>query len=130
MKSGDRRKWATPVMVALLAIIVVLPSLSNGFVYDDVPVIAQNDLVHQLGASIRIWTGSSWLAGQLYRPLTLQGFNLEWTLGGGRPVVFHRRIRSVDGLSRELHRRDDRAVAASDVAAVRGSRGILCASSH
>ncbi len=89
MKSGNRREWLAPVAVALLAIVVALPSLQNGFVYDDIPVIAQRDLVHHLGSATRIWSSPYWPVAQLYRPLTIQLFSLEWALGGGRPAVFH-----------------------------------------
>lgn len=75
--------------VALLAAAVALPSLGNGFVYDDVLVIQQNPLVHGLAHSADLWHSSYWPAGLLYRPLTSQLFAVEWTLGGGRPLLFH-----------------------------------------
>jgi protein O-mannosyl-transferase len=81
-------RWGAPA-VALLAAALALPSLGNGFVYDDVLVIQQNPLVHGLAHSAEIWRSSYWPAGLLYRPLTSQLFALEWTLGGGRPPVFH-----------------------------------------
>jgi hypothetical protein len=78
----------TAIALAALAAIVALPSLANGFVYDDIPIIVENPLVHQLGA-LDAWRSSYWPAGGLYRPLTLQLFSLEWALGGGRPWLFH-----------------------------------------
>ncbi|HEU5218329.1 MAG TPA: hypothetical protein VFU23_06710, partial [Gemmatimonadales bacterium] len=89
MTREGRRNRIGPLAVAALAALVALPSLRNGFVYDDVPLIVQNDLVHRLGAWTRIWGSGYWPAGTLYRPLTIQLFNLEWILGGGRPIVFH-----------------------------------------
>ena len=74
--------------LAALAAIVALPSLANGFVYDDIPIIVENPLVHQLGA-LDAWRSSYWPVGELYRPLTLQLFSLQWALGGGRPWIFH-----------------------------------------
>lgn len=74
---------------AALAAATALPTLRNGFVYDDVLVILQNPLVHGLTRSAAIWHSSYWPVGQLYRPLTLQLFALEWRLGGGNPAVFH-----------------------------------------
>jgi hypothetical protein len=76
------------VAVAGLAAIVAIPSLWNRFVYDDVQVIVENRLVQSLASAPDIWTSSYWPVGGLYRPLTIQLFNLEWALGGGNPVVF------------------------------------------
>ncbi len=89
MSWKGRREWLTPFAVAALAAIVALPSLCNRFVYDDVPVIVQNKLVHSLSATPAIWSSSYWPVGMLYRPLTIQLFNLEWVLGGERSRVFH-----------------------------------------
>ncbi len=75
--------------VTALAALAALPSLANGFVYDDVPAILENPLVHGLARSGAIWHSSYWTAGTLFRPLTLQLFALEWAAGGGRPAVFH-----------------------------------------
>ncbi len=89
MRRGVGREWLAPLAVALLAAVTSLPSLYNRFVYDDVPVIVQNDLVHRLSAAPALWRSSYWPAGMLYRPLTIQAFNLEWVLGGERARVFH-----------------------------------------
>ena len=75
--------------VAALAAVPAVAGLGNGFVYDDVPVILQNPLVHGLAGSAAIWHSSYWPAGRLYRPLTSQLFALEWTVGGGKPLLFH-----------------------------------------
>ncbi len=75
--------------VAALAVVPALAGLRNGFVYDDVPVIQQNPLVHGLASSGAIWHSSYWPAGRLYRPLTSQLFALEWAAGGGKPLLFH-----------------------------------------
>jgi hypothetical protein len=72
-----------------LALLVALPSILNGFVYDDVQAIVENPLLHALGNSPRIWTSSYWPLGLLYRPLTVQLFALEWYAGGGSPLPFH-----------------------------------------
>ena len=77
------------LLVAGLALAASVSGLANGFVYDDVPIILQNPVVHNLESVGRIWTTPYWPAGLLYRPVTLQLFALEWALGEGRPVVFH-----------------------------------------
>ena len=77
------------VLVAGLALAASASGFGNGFVYDDVPIIQQNPVVHNPQAVGRIWTTPYWPAGLLYRPVTLQLFAVEWGLGGGHPVVFH-----------------------------------------
>ena len=86
--SAPSRKLGPAGLVAA-ALLVTVPALGHGFVYDDVLLIQQNPLVHGLGRSLELWHSSYWPAGLLYRPLTLQLFALEWTLGGGQPAVFH-----------------------------------------
>jgi hypothetical protein len=71
-----------------LALLVALPSLLNGFVYDDVPAIVTNPVV-STGDLATIWTSPYWPLGLLYRPLTIQLFALEWQAGGGSPLLFH-----------------------------------------
>lgn len=85
----ERGECRTPLAAAALAVTVALPSLPNGFVYDDLPVIVQNPLVHGLGSFSAVWSSGYWPAGLLYRPLTIQWFGLEWVAGAGRPLVFH-----------------------------------------
>jgi len=77
------------LLVAGLALAASVSGLANGFVYDDVPIILQNPVVHNLESVGRTWTTPYWPAGLLYRPVTLQLFAAEWALGGGRPLVFH-----------------------------------------
>ena len=86
---NQRAPAVATAAVATLAAVPAIAGLGNGFVYDDVPVILQNSLVHSLSNSGAIWHSSYWPAGRLYRPLTVQLFALEWTVGGGKPLVFH-----------------------------------------
>ncbi len=75
--------------LAGLALAAGAPGLRNGFVYDDLPLIQQNPLVHDLSSVSAIWSSGYWPNGLLYRPVAVQLYALEWALGGGRPVVFH-----------------------------------------
>jgi hypothetical protein len=81
--------WVSRLTVAGLAVLAAAPGLGNGFVYDDVPIILQNPIVHQLASSGKIWSSAYWPAGLLFRPVTSQLFALEWAVGGGHPVGFH-----------------------------------------
>jgi protein O-mannosyl-transferase len=79
--------------VACTALLVFANSLSNGFAYDDVPIIHDNARVHQLADQSQIWRTPYWpAAGEqfgLYRPLAIFGYALQWHAGGGEAWVFH-----------------------------------------
>ncbi|MGH7702575.1 MAG: tetratricopeptide repeat protein, partial [Gemmatimonadales bacterium] len=78
--------------LTILTLLVAAPSLSNGFAYDDVPIIQNNARVHTLASP---WTYASqtyWPAAQdpsLYRPLTIWLYAVQWALGHGAPWLFH-----------------------------------------
>ena len=63
-------------------------SVSNGFVYDDVPFIANNPLVTN-PTHWRDIPGSAYWLGTHWRPVTVAGFALQWYLSHGAPWVFH-----------------------------------------
>src|ERR1043166_5754988 len=84
-----RREAVPGMLIAGLAAATAAPRLGNGCVYDDVPAIVENPLLHSLAQSAHIWVSSYWRAGLLYRPLTIQLFALEWRGGGGAPWPFH-----------------------------------------
>ncbi|HEX3866956.1 MAG TPA: glycosyltransferase family 39 protein [Gemmatimonadaceae bacterium] len=74
-----------------LAIASSISGILNDFVYDDVPMIRDNDRVHHLAKIGTIFSHAYWpppFVEQLYRPLTVTLFALEDAAGGGRPIVF------------------------------------------
>ncbi len=95
MASGLGR-FQNPAFVACLvsaaaAVVVTLPSVTNGFVYDDVWVVQQNDVVHNLQLK-ELLQSTYWpqnRGGAMWRPAALVGFGLEWALGGGGATIFH-----------------------------------------
>jgi protein O-mannosyl-transferase len=83
------KSYALVLGVALAASVT---SLRNGFVYDDVPAVAENGAVHSLEGLPGVLTSSYWPADirdRVYRPVTLGTFVLDWAVGGGRPLAFH-----------------------------------------
>lgn len=81
---GDRQ---ATLLVTLVAVIVALPGIGNGFAYDDFYVIANNyELHHPYTALPRAF--SPYLGGQMLRPVPLLGFAGQWVLGGGSPLIF------------------------------------------
>lgn len=78
-----------PVLAPLLlAFGSYVTSLKNEFVYDDVHIIVDNDVLHSLGNIREIITGS-WWPDALYRPVTQLTFALDWVIGDGNPAYFH-----------------------------------------
>lgn len=88
MNPGRRRELAALGGVAALAVVVFVSSLWNEFTYDDVQVIVEREEMHSL-ANWRSLLTSGWWNNALYRPLTKISLALDWTLGGGRPWIFH-----------------------------------------
>ncbi|MDX2207650.1 MAG: tetratricopeptide repeat protein [Gemmatimonadales bacterium] len=79
-------------LIILLATLSTVASMGNGFAYDDIPVILENDSLHSLRNPLS-WLGESYWplarGGANYRPWTVLAFNLQWLIGGGAPWVFH-----------------------------------------
>ncbi len=80
--------------VALLAGVVFLPSLANGFALDDLTVVANNPALHDLRRLPELlgspwWPVSSGRELGLWRPATSLALALTWAVGGGAPWIFH-----------------------------------------
>ncbi|HEY3220531.1 MAG TPA: hypothetical protein VGJ80_07365 [Gemmatimonadales bacterium] len=89
MDSRDRRLY---LAVALCALVPYVPALWNGFAMDDLYIIVWNPLVHSLQGAWRAFAGPYWppdLGGQMYRPLPLATFAMDWTIARGHPALFH-----------------------------------------
>lgn len=81
--------WPHASLVACLALAASANSVANGFVYDDVALIANSPRVHALTAWWREFASTYWPGGDGYRPLTMIAWRIEWALGGGSPAFFH-----------------------------------------
>ncbi|HKA59285.1 MAG TPA: hypothetical protein VKD28_11785 [Gemmatimonadales bacterium] len=89
MDSRDRRVY---VAVALCAIVPHLGALWNGLAMDDLYIIAWNPLVHALSGVWKAFAAPYWppdLGGQMYRPLPLASFAIDWAITRGHPAWFH-----------------------------------------
>src|SRR5947208_8580926 len=87
--SKDRRLY---LAVMACALVPYVPALWNGFALDDLYIIVWNPLVHSGQGAWRAFTAPYWppdLGGQMYRPLPLATFAVDWTLTHGHPVWFH-----------------------------------------
>lgn len=84
--------WTAVIAVMLMAVAASATGLDNGFAYDDLVVIADNARVHELRWPWAYFGESYWgpaRGDDLYRPLTILGFSLQWALRGGSPLPFH-----------------------------------------
>ena len=81
-------------IVALSAVLPLLPTLRAAFVYDDTTIIRDNTLLRGWGALARVWSAPYWpttgadVSG-LYRPLHVALLAVVWNLGGGAARPFH-----------------------------------------
>ena len=81
-------------LIALVLIVLAASgtSLGNGFAYDDLLIVRDNQQIHSLGDMAFDFVQGYWPqehGGALYRPLTLVLFSLQWALGRGAPWLFH-----------------------------------------
>ncbi|MEN9791793.1 MAG: hypothetical protein RLZZ63_1451 [Gemmatimonadota bacterium] len=91
------RRWldewhGAAVVVALLALASSITSITNGFAYDDIPIIYDAERLHDWRQLWRVFGQTYWsgdLGKDLYRPLTLFSFGVQWAIGDGDPMVFH-----------------------------------------
>src|SRR5438132_11152717 len=59
---------------------------------DDLYIIVWNPLIHSVQGVWRVFGGPYWppdLGGQMYRPLPLATFAVDWAISHGHPVWFH-----------------------------------------
>lgn len=87
-----RRDRLATAGIVLLALAATVTSLGHDFTFDDVYVVRNNALVHELGGILKLYGQTYWppqLGGDGYRPLVMTLFTLQWVAGGGAPWVFH-----------------------------------------
>ena len=87
-----RAPWLAPTAIAVLALAASLISVTNGFAFDDLPVIVRDARIHSLGQPWRFFTQPYWGPPSppgLYRPLTSLSLAAQWAAGGGSAWLFH-----------------------------------------
>ncbi len=88
---AETRIWVLGLSVALLAIAASIMGLGNQWAQDDMPLIWKNPVIHSLSNIPDYFQQPYWpkpFSQDLYRPLALTTFALQWGLGGGAPIVF------------------------------------------
>jgi hypothetical protein len=94
-----RVQFALAAAVAALGVVAFLPAVSGGWIYDDRPLIAENPYVHSFAEWPRWFVTDFWnVKAELvqfgvrilyWRPGVSATYALDWTLGGGSPLMFH-----------------------------------------
>lgn len=82
-----RRRFGEGVLLVLLVLAAYLPTLSNGFVWDDDANVTENRTVQSADGVVRIWTNP--LANQQYYPLTHTSHWLLVRMFGLAPWAHH-----------------------------------------
>ncbi|HEU4403161.1 MAG TPA: tetratricopeptide repeat protein [Candidatus Polarisedimenticolia bacterium] len=87
------RPEARLLTVALVAAVVGLPALIPGFILDDHRIVEQNELIRDFGRLPEIVSNGYWTVGDtpvpnLYRPLTILSFALNYAVGGLHPFGY------------------------------------------
>jgi hypothetical protein len=91
----SRGVLAGPGALALIMVLALAASatgLGNGFSYDDVHIIVNNAHVHSLAQPWHRFLEPYWpldIGVGLYRPVTILAYALQWSVDGGRPLIFH-----------------------------------------
>ena len=81
-------------LIALAAVLPLLPTLRAAFVYDDTTIIRDNTLLRGWSALAHAWSAPYWpttgadVSG-LYRPLHVAVLSMLWNVGGGAAWPFH-----------------------------------------
>ncbi|HET6347752.1 MAG TPA: hypothetical protein VFH88_01580, partial [Candidatus Krumholzibacteria bacterium] len=88
------RVWLAALAVFVLAAAVYLPSLENGFVWDDHELVQQLDVRTLNWPTIqRLFTTNYWemteATSGMYRPLTILSFHTDYQIHGAKPAGYH-----------------------------------------
>jgi len=89
------KKRLSPSLILLaLTFLVYGNALFGGFVHDDKPLVAENQLIRDPGNLGRIFASGYWTTRdrsvpELYRPLVVASFAINHLFGGLRPFGYH-----------------------------------------
>jgi hypothetical protein len=86
MKSACESQRMRATIIVLLTIVVYLPALRGGFLWDDNYLITENRLIKASDGLYRYWFTTE---ADDYWPLTSTAWWVEWRLWGANPLGYH-----------------------------------------
>ena len=89
-----RNVRAAAFAAAMLGCLVYANTLANGFAYDDVLIIQENESIHELSGlpeaiAAPYWPNEQGAGLGIWRPLITGVFGLEWAAWGDNPLPYH-----------------------------------------
>jgi tetratricopeptide (TPR) repeat protein len=82
-------RWGYPLALFMLAVLLYLPTVRNGFVYDDETLILKEARPRTLQAFTEIFDQRHFPGLPYYRPVTRLTFRVQKSLHGDNPVPYH-----------------------------------------
>ncbi len=97
MPEREWRRILIPfALLGLFSLLAFANSLTNGFAFDDESIIVQNRMIKSLSNIPRLFTSDYWAStlgpgfgGNIYRPLVLLSFVLNYAAGALNPFGYH-----------------------------------------
>jgi tetratricopeptide (TPR) repeat protein len=86
MNGDTKKRWGLAVVLAVLTVLVYLPAMQGGFLWDDDQFLTENPLVWAADGLWRMWLPT---AEHEYYPVTWLSFWLEWRLWGAETTGYH-----------------------------------------
>ncbi|MBX3411991.1 MAG: tetratricopeptide repeat protein [Pirellulales bacterium] len=95
---GNRRAWLATAGLFLLVAALYLPSMANGFVFDDHLLILQQRRPESAGELLQVFTERHWPDLPYYRPVARLTMVAQKMLHGDNPAPYHAFNAGVMGL--------------------------------
>ena len=86
MKGSWKSLWIGAALIVLLTVVVYLPAMRGGFIWDDDHLVTDNRLIKAEDGLYRFWFTTE---PPDYYPLTWSLWWLEWRLWGNSAVGYH-----------------------------------------
>src|SRR6188474_3966303 len=86
-----KHPWMPAAGILGLALLASISGITNQFAQDDFGIILKNAAVHDLRHGLRFFGEPYWpapLPPELYRPMALLWYAVQWAIGAGSPLIF------------------------------------------